>query len=260
MNSKYEGKNYFDLPKNCSYNDYLIYCLAKILVHGSENLTCLHETIASIIYNVSPYMTLTTMASSLTLLCLLETAVSNMSLDTSLETSYKVVSLLLDSFNNVLSHGFNNNSYVIFSMILSNKIFYKLDSLSNNTKSNSQIEDEGSHIFAFDKDALALFSTKNIIKFLDILVPQVEKLCEQIDDFDEEYVVKYLKRSTLVGIITKPTQIMARRFEVLSVIENIANWIHLYTWTVIYLRNIDIPLYAGSKVNLFCQNKQQELN
>ncbi|KII74500.1 hypothetical protein RF11_10575 [Thelohanellus kitauei] len=51
MNSVYEGKPHYDLSRNCSYNDYLVYCLAKLMTRGPESLYNLHETIASIVYN-----------------------------------------------------------------------------------------------------------------------------------------------------------------------------------------------------------------
>ncbi|KAF1742455.1 hypothetical protein MXB_4731 [Myxobolus squamalis] len=35
MNSIYDGKTYFDLPKNCSYNDYLIYVKINLLIKSA---------------------------------------------------------------------------------------------------------------------------------------------------------------------------------------------------------------------------------
>ncbi|KAF1741698.1 hypothetical protein MXB_1085 [Myxobolus squamalis] len=159
------------------------------------------------------------------LIMVTQTCVSNMSIENAPQSVYKVISLLLDSFNNIICHGFNNNPYIIFCTVLSSKVFYKvfmainfkLDSLSSySPKSNGHLNDDNTSLYELDKDALAQFSTKNIVRLLDILVPQVEKLCNEIVDFNEEYVAKFLKRSTIVGLINKPTQILTRRFELIK--------------------------------------------
>ena len=89
---------------------------------------------------------------------------------------------------------------------------------------------------------------QTIMRVLQILVPQVEKICIDKGLTDESEILKFLQHGTLVGLLPVPHPILIRKY-----IANAAtnNWFRTYMWGVIYLRNIEPPIWYDSEVNLF---------
>ena len=76
---------------------------------------------------------------------------------------------------------------------------------------------------------------QTIMRLLQVLVPQIEKICLEKQISDENDVLKFIQQGTLVGLLPVPHPILIRRYQT-----NIATnrWLQTYTWGVIYLRTV----------------------
>lgn len=89
---------------------------------------------------------------------------------------------------------------------------------------------------------------QTIMRLLQVLVPQVEKICLEKQISDENDILKFIKSGTLVGLLPVPHPILIRRYQT-----NLGTnrWLQTYTWGVIYLRNSDPPIWFDTDVKLF---------
>ncbi|KAF6767790.1 hypothetical protein AHF37_10426 [Paragonimus kellicotti] len=74
---------------------------------------------------------------------------------------------------------------------------------------------------------------QTIMRLLQVLVPQVEKICIDKGLTDESEIVKFLQNGTLVGLLPVPHPILIRKYQSNS---GTAVWFRNYLWGVIYLR------------------------
>ena len=101
---------------------------------------------------------------------------------------------------------------------------------------------------------------------VQVLVPQVEKMCIDKGLTDETEIIRFLQNGTLVGLLPVPHPILIRRYQVrhdllntnmiiicLLVQANSATelWFRTYMWGVVYLRSSQPPLWAETSVKMF---------
>ncbi|XP_064406820.1 protein HID1-like [Halichondria panicea] len=91
-----------------------------------------------------------------------------------------------------------------------------------------------------------------VLRVLQILVPQVEKLCTENDVKSEREVLEYLKNGTLVGLLPVPHPILIRKYQTSDSTEL---WFHTYIWGVVYVRNFDPPIWYDTTIQLFQVHK-----
>lgn len=74
---------------------------------------------------------------------------------------------------------------------------------------------------------------QTIMRLLQVLVPQVEKICLDKGLTDESEILKFLQNGTLVGLLPVPHPILIRKYQ-----PNLGTimWFRTYMWGVIYLR------------------------
>lgn len=74
---------------------------------------------------------------------------------------------------------------------------------------------------------------QTIMRLLQVLVPQVEKICIDKGLTDESEILKFLQNGTLVGLLPVPHPILIRKYQ-----PNYGTimWFRTYMWGVIYLR------------------------
>ncbi|XP_074828001.1 protein HID1 isoform X1 [Natator depressus] len=89
---------------------------------------------------------------------------------------------------------------------------------------------------------------QTIMRLLQVLVPQVEKICIDKGLTDESEILKFLQHGTLVGLLPVPHPILIRKYQANS---GTAMWFRTYMWGVIYLRNVDPPVWYDTDVKLF---------
>lgn len=89
---------------------------------------------------------------------------------------------------------------------------------------------------------------QTIMRLLQVLVPQVEKICIDKGLTDESEILKFLQNGTLVGLLPVPHPILIRKYQ-----PNLGTimWLKTYMWGVIYLRNLDPPIWYDTDVKLF---------
>ncbi|KAL6477143.1 hypothetical protein MHYP_G00156420 [Metynnis hypsauchen] len=89
---------------------------------------------------------------------------------------------------------------------------------------------------------------QTIMRLLQVLVPQVEKICIDKGLTDESEILKFLQHGTLVGLLPVPHPILIRKYQANS---GTAMWFRTYMWGVVYLRNVDPPIWYDTDVRLF---------
>jgi len=87
---------------------------------------------------------------------------------------------------------------------------------------------------------------------IDYLAPQVEALCKVNDVIDQDEVLTYLRRTTMVGILPVPHPIVIRTYQASSYT---AMWFTSYMWGVIFTRSQRLPLYDWKKIRLVVINQ-----
>ncbi|OQV18150.1 Protein HID1 [Hypsibius exemplaris] len=87
-----------------------------------------------------------------------------------------------------------------------------------------------------------------VMRLLQVLVPQVEKICIDKNITDENEILKFLQRGTLVGLLPVPHALMIRRYQSNS---GTSLWVRNYVWGLLYLRHSVPPIWLGTKVTLF---------
>ncbi|KAK4308434.1 hypothetical protein Pmani_019871 [Petrolisthes manimaculis] len=89
---------------------------------------------------------------------------------------------------------------------------------------------------------------QTIMRLLQVLVPQVEKICIDKGLTDESEILRFLQHGTLVGLLPVPHPILIRKYQANA---GTATWFRTYMWGVIYLRNVDPPIWYDTDVKLF---------
>uniref|UniRef100_A0A669BT75 HID1 domain containing n=1 Tax=Oreochromis niloticus TaxID=8128 RepID=A0A669BT75_ORENI len=111
--------------------------------------------------------------------------------------------------------------------------------------SDSESNSERDHKVSSWKAKLPL---QTIMRLLQVLVPQVEKICIDKGLTDESEILKFLQHGTLVGLLPVPHPILIRKYQANA---GTAMWFRTYIWGVIYLRNVDPPIWYDTDIRLF---------
>ena len=87
---------------------------------------------------------------------------------------------------------------------------------------------------------------QTIMRLLQVLVPQVEKICIDKGLTDESEILKFLQNGTLVGLLPVPHPILIRKYQ-----PNLGTlmWFRTYMWGVIYLRLVFFGFFLA-KISL----------
>lgn len=89
---------------------------------------------------------------------------------------------------------------------------------------------------------------QTIMRLLQVLVPQVEKICIDKGLTDESEILKFLQHGTLVGLLPVPHPILIRKYQANT---RTTSWFRTYMWGVIYLRNVEPAIWYDTEVKLF---------
>ncbi|ESN93547.1 hypothetical protein HELRODRAFT_88577 [Helobdella robusta] len=89
---------------------------------------------------------------------------------------------------------------------------------------------------------------QTIMRLLQVLVPQVEKICIDKGLTDESEILKFLQHGTLVGLLPVPHPILIRKYQANS---GTTMWFRTYMWGIIYLRNVNPPIWYDTDIKLF---------
>ncbi|RTG87186.1 uncharacterized protein DC041_0002480 [Schistosoma bovis] len=103
----------------------------------------------------------------------------------------------------------------------------KLQKLNERNSSNWEPTSEWVHSWKLKMP----FQT--IMRLLQVLVPQVEKICIDKGLTDETEIVRFLQNGTLVGLLPVPHPILIRKYQSNT---GTTIWFRNYLWGIIYLR------------------------
>merc|ERR1712187_773711 len=92
---------------------------------------------------------------------------------------------------------------------------------------------------------------QTILCLVDYLTEEVEK-CRKDDQIEQAEVLKYLKNTTMVGILPVPHPIVIRSYQASTYT---SMWFTSYMWGVIFTRSQRMPLYDWQKIRLVVINR-----
>jgi len=65
---------------------------------------------------------------------------------------------------------------------------------------------------------------------------------------DDEAVLRCIQDDTLVGILPRPHEIVTKRY---SSTENTQSWMQTHLWSIVYMRNLDLPFFDVRAIRMF---------
>eukprot|EP01069_Polyplicarium_translucidae_P001260 Polyplicarium_translucidae@DN1600_c0_g1_i3.p2 len=86
-----------------------------------------------------------------------------------------------------------------------------------------------------------------VLRLIECLLPQVETMCQEKGLIDQADVLKYLRTTTMVGLLPVPHPIVVRSYQ-----PNAATdvWITSFLWGVIFAKSQELPLFDWQTVRL----------
>eukprot|EP00929_Paragymnodinium_shiwhaense_P105117 TRINITY_DN7003_c0_g1_i1.p1 TRINITY_DN7003_c0_g1~~TRINITY_DN7003_c0_g1_i1.p1 ORF type:complete len:755 (-),score=150.38 TRINITY_DN7003_c0_g1_i1:234-2498(-) len=87
---------------------------------------------------------------------------------------------------------------------------------------------------------------------IDDLSSEVEDLCKKYDVIEQDEVLKFLKTTTMVGILPVPHPLVIRTYQASSYT---SMWFTSYMWGLIFTRSQQMPLYDWQKIRLVVINQ-----
>jgi len=258
LNKKYIDKCPLDIPAfTGNYGDLLFLTLQKTMIKDKGIVRPLFDCYLTIMCNVSPYLKQLSMMTSIKLVSLFEI----LSLPKYLYTTDRhsaYVNLMLQILNNLIQYQYEGNIHVVYSILRKKKIFLELLKTPDLDKIKENIEKKKNKsnlpVFIPTKEWVDSWKnnlpTKTIVTMIKILVPDIEQMCEG-KIADEDDVINYLRRITLVGLLPVPHTIVLRTF---SSNPQIISFLKTFIWGIIYLKNLDPPMFDSSTIKLFKVN------
>ncbi|CAK9300523.1 unnamed protein product [Gordionus sp. m RMFG-2023] len=89
---------------------------------------------------------------------------------------------------------------------------------------------------------------QTILRLLQVLIPQIERICIENKSNDESEILKFLHHGTLVGLLPVPHPILIRKYQTNR---STSLWFLTYIWGFIYLKNMDPPIWFETDIKLF---------
>jgi len=244
-----------------NYAELLIIVLHKVIVTDKGICRPLFDCLLTIICNISPYTKSLSMVASVKLLGLFEAFSSKKFLYAG-PKNHQYVYLLLEIFNNLIQYQYEGNTHLVYAIIRRKKVFWELtktpdlNEIKQIIENRRKKEGDKKKTPPFEpteewlnewKQKLPLQTCLTLIK---VLVPEVERLCVG-SMATEEDVLAYLKKTTLVGLLPVPHTIVIRTFQSNAQIDA---FLTTYIYGLIYLRNLNPPMFDAKTIKLFTVN------
>ncbi|XP_074900592.1 protein HID1 isoform X3 [Buteo buteo] len=278
LNKPYSVRVPMDIPVfTGTHADLLIIVFHKIITSGHQRLQPLFDCLLTIVVNVSPYLKSLSMVAANKLLHLLEAFSTTWFLFSAVQ-NHHLVFFLLEVFNNIIQYQFDGiDKLTEKSQVSEDGTMRSLEPESSQPPPEGNLpaavsdgepwSGEASHPRRDQRRLSSASSSgqwtptpdwvmswksklplQTIMRLLQVLVPQVEKICIDKGLTDESEILKFLQHGTLVGLLPVPHPILIRKYQANS---GTAMWFRTYMWGVIYLRNVDPPIWYDTDVKLF---------
>ena len=244
-----------------NHADLLVVVFHKLIVNGAKKLKTLHNCLLTIICNISPYAKSLSSVASMKVLGLFEIFSSPRFLFRSVN-AHQYVFFLLDVFNNLIQYQYEGNLHLIYAIVRRKKLFEDLAQLKapeakpaadgKGEKAAAPAPAPASGEFAPTDAWIQTWKTKlpldPILRVLHYLEPQVKFLCKSDGSVDEAGVLRFLKNTTMVGLLPVPHPIVIRKYQP-NQYTNL--WFTTFVWGVIFLRNQSLPIFDVKTIKLF---------
>eukprot|EP00931_Biecheleriopsis_adriatica_P063088 TRINITY_DN38161_c0_g1_i1.p1 TRINITY_DN38161_c0_g1~~TRINITY_DN38161_c0_g1_i1.p1 ORF type:complete len:796 (-),score=179.95 TRINITY_DN38161_c0_g1_i1:43-2430(-) len=266
LNEQYTPKKVpLEIPAfSGSHADVLALTLHKVISDslGKPQNDSLVEMLLTALCNVSPYIKSFALESCLKLLSLTERLAKPSYFFRSSFTHHGLV-FLVEMLNNLIQYQFEGNVMMVYAVLRQADVFQRLmklslDSYRKKAKPQSEDAEDGKAEAAWEptEEWLAAVKKKMPLQTIDCLIehlnPQIEALCTESDVMDQDEVLRYLRGTTLVGILPVPHPIVIRTYQASSYT---SMWFTSYMWGVIFTRSQRMPLYDWKQIRLVVINQ-----
>lgn len=283
LNEPYNSKMPLTIPtfKGC-HADVLTLTLHKVISDGlmKPQNDALVEMLLTVLCNISPYVKQYALESCLKLLSLIERCSRPAYLFKSAFANHGLI-FLLELLNNVVQYQYEGNTMLVYSVLRHKEVFKQLSLLelpsSKRTQTsvaaesgtaeasseneplreaNAEHEESPDEKWVPTEDWLVGWKKKMPLQavtcLIDYLSPQVEAMCKVNEVTDQDEVLKFLRMTTMVGILPVPHPIVIRTYQASSYT---AMWFTSYMWGVIFTRSQRLPLYDWKQIRLVIINQ-----
>lgn len=269
LNKTFDKYIFIAIPKfKGNYADYLILTLFNTFADSHEKTWSLRECYLTIISNISPYVKGICLISAQKLLKLF-VSLSRENYIYRDENNFRHMFFLLEAFNNIIQYQYEGNIYLVYAIIANKDHFFKLfkmirekSQLLEQSKEDETIELPSLNMdtttvsqekgFKPSKEWLKRWVTKvpvlTIIRFLQGILPQIETIING-DTQDEDIIVNFLRKTTLVGLLPPPHPLIIRHF---NTSRQGHAWLTRSIWITIFFRTTNPDkLFSDSHPRLF---------
>jgi len=278
LNESYSGKVPLSIPafSGC-YADVVSLTLHKVISDSLPKSAndALVEMLLTVLCNISPYVKCFALESCLKLLSLIERCSRSAYVFRSAFTHHGLV-FLVEVINNIIQYQFEGNSMLMYSVLRQKEVFERLAELklpapgSRRGRASSAASDQQTPkaeeaspgdvqdpLNTWQPDDAWLAGVKRkmplqaILCMVEYLGPMVQGMCTEGDVSDQDVVLKYLRQTTMVGILPVPHPIVIRTYQASSYT---SMWFTSYMWGVLFTRSQRMPLYDWKKIRLVVIN------
>jgi len=250
LNKPYDDQLYLDdnpvFTDSC-IADLIVIVIHKLIVDGSKSLSSLYSCYCTILNNISPYVKRFSKLASTKLFSIFEKFSTPKFLFAS-EQNYQFVYFLMGMYSNIIQYQYEGNLSIVYSLCAGVSVVRNLVNMEFSSGSSFQKQFSTKEWFDAWKNELP---SSTVLRLVDFLVPRIKSHFSESDPSTSD-VSKFLSEITLVGILPVPHPIVVRKYQRN---EYTSTWFATYSWGVIYLRNLNPPIWDGSKIKLFQLNK-----
>jgi len=121
----------------------------------------------------------------------------------------------------------------------------KTESATDSTQSSGKFVPTQSWLDAVKTE----FPLNTVVRLLKHLTPPIEEMIQTEDVVDENRIIEYIRRTTMVGLLPVPHPIVIRKYQPNKYT---CLWFTAFQWGVVFMHNQDpLCLYDGKRVKLF---------
>lgn len=241
LNLPFDLRLPLDLPPfTGTHGDFLLIGLHKMIVNGHETLNSVYNCFLTVICNISPYCKSLCMASSVRLIRLFKIFSTQRYLFDK-EANHQLMFFLLDTLNNILQYQYAGNQHLVYAILQHQEIFQQLEVLSMPSMHTQPDNQEVSATrFVPTQEWFETWQSKlqltPILRLIQHMSPRIDQIVAESGNgsIDEANMMKFLKTTTMVGLLPVPHPIVIRKYQP----NDFTNlWFTTFTWGVIFLRN-----------------------
>mmetsp|Transcript_54381 Transcript_54381/g.157236 ORF Transcript_54381/g.157236 Transcript_54381/m.157236 type:complete len:839 (-) Transcript_54381:127-2643(-) len=217
------------------------------------------EMLLTVLCNVSPYVKAFALESCLKLVALIDRCARPAYLFRSAFTHHGL-GFLIEMVNNIIQYQFEGNSMLVYSVLRQKEVFQSLADLKlppprtkgDGSTGGEAVEATWVPTEEWVKSIQKKLPLQAILCLIEYMSPQIEELCKMSDVTDQNHVLKFLKTTTMVGILPVPHPIVIRTYQASTYT---SMWFTSYMWGVIFTRSQRMPLYDWKKIRLVIINQ-----